>query len=389
MEIENTTNQIQQPTQENKENNEIKETKPIKEIKETKEEQQLSKKALKKQQRQKAFDFSKYKTRHIALHLTYVGINYNGIQCTLFTESDETNYESIQNDQTIEYYIIKALYKTHLIRSYKECKYTRCGRTDKSVSAFGQVIDLWVRSNYQDEVIPLDKREGELDYCKMINSLLPEDIRCLGWCGVPDDFNSRFSCVSRTYHYYFDPSSYDIQRMQEAAQLFIGEHDFTNFCKKDPQVPHHIRRVNSFDIEQVNGISRFVICGTAFLWHQVRYMVGALFAIGQGERKEIISEMLDVENYERPTYFKYADGYPLVLYECKFDNVKFLSEEGNVRFLAEIVDYWKEWNIKQMMRKSLMEMALSQPMYDNTTVAEKIQNMKKKKTEIKPRKIKK
>ena len=208
MEIENNQpiennqqNQIEQPTQQQ-------------------EQQQLSKKAIKKLQRQKEFDFSKYKTRHIAIHLTYVGINYKGIQCTLFTETDETNYETIQNDDTIEYYIIKALYKTHLIRNYKECKYTRCGRTDKSVSAYGQVIDLWVRSNLKDETIPLDKREGELDYCKMINSLLPEDIRCLGWTGVPDDFNSRFSCISRTYHYYFDPSDYDIQRMQEAAQLF-------------------------------------------------------------------------------------------------------------------------------------------------------------------------
>ena len=177
--------------------------------------------------------------------------------------------------------------------------------------------------------------------------------------------------------------------MQEAAQLFLGEHDFTNFCKKDPQVQHCIRRVNSFDIEQVNGISRFVICGTAFLWHQVRYMVGALFAIGQGERKEIITELLDVEHYERPTYFKYAEGYPLVLYECKFDNVKFLCEEGNVRFLSELSDIWKEWNIKQMMRKSLMEMAMNQEMYDHSTVGEKIKLVKKKRVELKPRKIKK
>ncbi|EDR29463.1 tRNA pseudouridine synthase, putative [Entamoeba dispar SAW760] len=338
--------------------------------------------------KKKDFNFNNYKTRHIAIHLTYIGIDYNGIQCTLLNDVTDSTFDSVVNDGTIEYQLFKALFKTRLIQNTKDCKYNRCGRTDKGVSAFGQVVDLWVRSNLKDETILYTKREGELDYCRMLNGLLPIDIRCLGWCGVPDDFNSRFSCQSRTYHYYFDPSSYDVPKMKEAAQLFLGEHDFTNFCKKDPAVPHCIRRVNSFEVEEINGLSRFVVCGTAFVWHQVRYMVGALFAIGQGANPESIKQLLDVEHYTKPNYFKYAPAYPLVLYECKYDRVEFLCDNSNVKLLGDLVEAWKEIEIKGMMRKSLMTLAMEQKMSDGKlTVGEKLKLIEKKKIELKPKRI--
>ncbi len=60
--------------------------------------------------------------------------------------------------------------------------YTRCGRTDKGVSALGNVCALKMRK-LKDE-----------SYCLVLNRVLPEDIKMLAFEYVPEDFNARFSC---------------------------------------------------------------------------------------------------------------------------------------------------------------------------------------------------
>ena len=71
------------------------------------------------------------------------------------------------------------------------------------------------------------------DYCKVVNHKLPPDIRVLSWSPVPYSFNARYSCLYREYLYYFIEEDLNIAKMQEAAQKFVGEHNFLNFCKKD------------------------------------------------------------------------------------------------------------------------------------------------------------
>ncbi|ELP91067.1 tRNA pseudouridine synthase, putative [Entamoeba invadens IP1] len=348
---------------------------------------QTTEKRETKTKKERVFDFSAFKTRHIAVHLSYVGIGYCGFASSTLNEANLTNYQKLQNDNTIEYYLFQSLFKTKLINSKEDCKYSRCGRTDKDVSGFGQVIDLWVRSSLKTDIIDYTQHDGDYDYCRMINSTLPVDIRCLGWCGVPDDFNSRFSCLSRTYHYYFDPSGYDVEAMKQAAQYFVGEHDFTNFCKKDPAVDHCNRKVLSFEIEPVTHLSRFVVKGTAFLWHQVRYMVGALFLVGSGTDPKTIKDLLDVNNFTKPDFFKYAPAYPLVLFKCEYKEVDFVCDSSNVKLLGDLVDSYKELEIKCLMRKQLVEMALTQKMGEGKVVKDQMELMKKKKSELKPKKI--
>ena len=90
----------------------------------------------------------------------------------------------------------------------------------------------------------------ELPYMIMLNRNLPPDIRVLDWAAVDPDFNARFSCISRTYKYFFPRGNMNLdvsycmssctsllwlsmamQVMRQAAQVFIGQHDFRNFCK--------------------------------------------------------------------------------------------------------------------------------------------------------------
>ena len=203
----------------------------------------------------KAFDASKYSTRLIALKFAYLGQKYNGF------EHHKNNTTPLP---TIEEEVWKALVKTRLInpiptegdgRRYERidrktfarwdregadvnwdgCEYSKCGRTDRGVSAFGQVIGVRVRSNkplpkasepeqdaekedqadnedpspssgnVQDTTPkPFNDLTDELPYIQLLNRVLPPDIRVYAWCPKPPaDFSARFSCKERRYKYFF------------------------------------------------------------------------------------------------------------------------------------------------------------------------------------------
>lgn len=377
--------------------------------------------APKKQKKAKSMDPSKYASRFIALKLAYIGKNYNGFE-----------YQCSGRLPTIEEELWKALVKSCLIFpnpdkpnevDWNVCEYSKCGRTDRGVSAFGQVVALRVRSNKpvrrkaaaaaapasgdpvkttentaqheKDVVIPEDvaslqnedshdddddtplPAEQEIQYCRVINRILPPDIKAYAWCAnPPPDFSARFSCRERQYRYFFtqpafaplpnfleDPSAatttttkpkdgwLDIDAMRQAAKLFEGLHDFRNFCKIDPskQLTNFSRRIYEADIVEVAGVDStlpyladpqfqdpntpaaaaagpafpkvyyFHVRGSAFLWHQIRCMVAVLFLVGQGlEPPGIVAELLDAaKNPRRPNYIL-ADDAPLVLWDCIF-----------------------------------------------------------------------
>lgn len=122
----------------------------------------------------------------------------------------------------------------------------------------------------------------------MLNAILPNDIRVLGWCPVKLDFNARFGTRSRIYRYYFVRRNLDLRLMLESSKKYIGEHDFRHFCKIDlGNVTNFVRTIIRTDIVKLfdgenegKEIWYFEIEGQAFLWHQVRYLVAILFLIG-------------------------------------------------------------------------------------------------------------
>ncbi|XP_020548060.1 tRNA pseudouridine(38/39) synthase isoform X2 [Sesamum indicum] len=203
-----------------------------------------------------------------------------------------------------------------------------------------EVISLFLRSNlkettrsndYSGETCVEESCGGEIDYVKILNRVLPEDIRIIGWSPAPTDFSARFSCLSREYKYFFWRENLNIIVMETAGKKFIGEHDFRNFCKMDAaNVHNYMRHITSFEIFSCN--ERFEddelwavkIKGSAFLWHQIRCMVAVLFLIGQGlESPNVIDELLDVERTPRKPQYTMAPEIPLVLQSCEFEGLKF------------------------------------------------------------------
>uniref|UniRef100_A0A0R0HX59 Pseudouridine synthase I TruA alpha/beta domain-containing protein n=1 Tax=Glycine max TaxID=3847 RepID=A0A0R0HX59_SOYBN len=278
---------------------------------------------------------SHHSRRYVALKVMYFGKRFYGFA------------SEAQMEPTVESELFKAFEKTRLlVGNKKESQYSRCGRTDKGVSSVGQVIALFLRSNLKisetnngnSGVVLDEQHEGEIDYVRVLNRVLPNDIRIMGWCPAPVDFHARFSCLSREYKYFFWKENLNIQAMESAGNKLVGEHDFRNFCKMDAANVHNYRRrIKLFEISPTdvryndNQLWVIKIRGSAFLWHQVRCMVVVLFMVGKGlESPNVIDMLLDTARILRKPQYTMASEVPLVLQSCEFDNIKFMcsSEAG-------------------------------------------------------------
>ena len=247
----------------------------------------------KKQRKERAFDMSRHAQRHVALKIAYIGTAYQGF----------AYQQNLDPTSTVEGQLLQAAIKTCLITDRASCGIVCGGRTDKGVSGLGQVVSLRVRSNFKsgDGIVgwvppaastaaaaasaaapggemsagatkkagggsapaesapqPSSAQAGkeeagkaaakpqaerpEMDYAKVLNACLPDDIRVLAWHPVDDSFSARFSASHRTYKYFFPRADLNVAVMQQAAQRLLGEHDFRNFCKIDP-----VRALHSTD----------------------------------------------------------------------------------------------------------------------------------------------
>jgi len=318
---------------------------------------------------EKPFDFSKHSRRKIALKFCYSGWEYGGL-------SFQPGPMPLP---TVENVLFDVLAKTRLIDpegGFDGCGWEKCGRTDRGVSAAGQVVSLWVRSaipaeEIQQEDTPRIKAgsEEELigdepgsdglfgfddgfgslgtitesssntsiskpranselkqehDYLVMLNRLLPDTIRVIAWSPVPETFSARFSCKYRHYKYFFPPTHLNIPKMQLAADRMVGKHDFRNLCKLDAQKQitsfrHKILRASISPLDKVDGIGRmyvFDLVGSAFLYHQVRHIMAVLFLVGSGlEPPPVVTELMNVEEGIEPLRLEDTVKYAIV--DCK------------------------------------------------------------------------
>uniref|UniRef100_UPI0037E8C511 tRNA pseudouridine(38/39) synthase n=1 Tax=Semicossyphus pulcher TaxID=241346 RepID=UPI0037E8C511 len=319
-----------------------------------------SSKKGKKASKDRPFDFSAHPRRHVALRLAYLGWAYQG-----FAVQENT-------DNTVEARLFEALLKTRLIQDRQSSNYHRCGRTDKGVSAFSQVITIDLRSTQfcgglgitLPENIDVSTKKkataSELPFVKMLNRVLPQDIRILDWAPAAEGFSARFDCQSRTYRYYFPRGSLDVALMTEAAKRYEGTHDFRNICKMDVGngVLQFERTILSASVKPVQPQNKsstdqydlfiFEIKGLAFLYHQVRCMMALLLLIGQKlEAPEIIDQLLDVQTNPRKPQYSMAVDYPLVLYDCHFEGLSWTQEKEEVNHvLSALQQHWTQSAVK-------------------------------------------
>ncbi|XP_032166161.1 tRNA pseudouridine synthase A isoform X2 [Mustela erminea] len=267
--------------------------------------------------------------RKIVLLVAYSGKGYHGMQRNV----GSSQFKTIEDD------LVSALVRSGCIpenhgEDMRKMSFQRCARTDKGVSAAGQVVSL--------KVWLID------DILEKINSHLPPHIRILGCaphgsalfqpnprhrspdlvelkqvmtllCNkaglkrVTGGFNSKNKCDARTYFYMlptfaFAHKDHDVQdesyrlsaetllRVNRLLACYKGTHNFHNFTsQKGPREASARRYVLDMFCEEpfVRDSMEFAVIkvkGQSFMTHQIRKMVGLVVAIVKGYAPESVLE---------------------------------------------------------------------------------------------------
>ncbi len=174
------------------------------------------------------------------------------------------------------------------------------GRTDAGVHAAAQVASI----NLTAAIAP-DR------LVRALNATLPPDVRVVAAEEAPDRFHARIHARGKTYRYFVwhaptgqpsirrvawhVPQRLSLAAMQEAAALFVGEHDFSAFQAQGSDVKTTVRRIWTSAVEpgaalppwctspgERGRLLTFEVAGSGFLRHQVRAMAGTLVLVGKG-----------------------------------------------------------------------------------------------------------
>ncbi|MBM0107007.1 tRNA pseudouridine(38-40) synthase TruA [Steroidobacter sp. S1-65] len=163
------------------------------------------------------------------------------------------------------------------------------GRTDAGVHAAMQVVHF-------DTTAMRTERSWMLGAV----SNMPKEVSVLWAREVPEGFHARYSALARRYRYVilnrtprpalnaervaWIREPLDENRMHEAAQHLVGEHDFSSFRAAQCQSRTPMRNLHEISVTRHGELVVLTVCANAFLHHMVRNIAGVLIAIGSGER---------------------------------------------------------------------------------------------------------
>ena len=231
------------------------------------------------------------KIKKFALGVEYDGSYYHG-------------WQSQKGLSTIQSEIEKALSKIANHQVNVIC----AGRTDSGVHSIGQVIhfsSISVRSDFA--------------WIVGVNSYLSKNISVKWIKEVSENFNARYSAISRSYRYIIYNHKYrsaifqnrsnhvykelNVDKMYFEAQSLLGEHDFSSFRSSGCQSRSPFRTITDLNIRRLKNLVIIDITANSFLYHMVRNIVGSLIQINDNTKKNYIKKILDKKdrNYAGPT----------------------------------------------------------------------------------------
>ncbi len=171
------------------------------------------------------------------------------------------------------------------------------GRTDAGTHATGQVANF----HMDFEGTPEQLKEK-------INQELPETIAVREIVLVDDRFHARFHAKKKCYVYTIwnskEPPVFlrkyaftvkeplDREKMEKAANSFVGTHDFASFSANARSKKSTVRTIESIDFRYDGEKMEIAFVGDGFLYQMVRIMVGTLIEIGEGKREDDILQCM-------------------------------------------------------------------------------------------------
>jgi len=233
----------------------------------------------------------------IALKFAYNGHNFHG-------------YARQPGLKTVEGEIISILVREEYIKNAKESMFRSSSRTDKGVSALGNVI-----------AFNTDKPTNNI--LKQINTKT-EEILFYGIKEVEPDFYPRYA-KQRIYRYYLKNNGYNTDKLISVASLFTGTHDFTNFARveegKNPE-----RTIDNIVVGENKQFFTIDFYAQTFLWHQIRRIISAIEKTATGKINE--EQIIDALNKpELGVDYGVAPPEPLILKEIIY---QFNFERNNL-----------------------------------------------------------
>lgn len=229
------------------------------------------------------------------------------------------NYEGYARQpgkKTVEGEIIKALSRSTIIEEEKSAIFQSGSRTDKGVSACGNVMAL--NTDFRDrEIIPA------------LNANL-DGIWFYGIAQVEDDFNPRYA-KQRWYRYFLIDDDLDEKILKGAAGIFPGTHDFSNFARvekgKEPK-----RTIDTIDIFKEEDIFVLDFKAQGFLWNMIRRIVSAIKCCADG--KLSLDDIHNALSNRSKVDFGLASPEPLILMDVLYD-FEFEISEKNLKALKD------------------------------------------------------
>jgi tRNA pseudouridine38-40 synthase len=246
---------------------------------------------------------------YYVVNLQYLGFRFSG-------------WQKQPQQKTIEGMLSKTL---KFILPGTNFKILGAGRTDSKVSALDAAFELFLD----------DKPLVDLTvFLELFNMNLPSDIRAIGIKSVDESYNIIKDPKSKEYVYLFSfgeknhPFSapfianiledLDLESMKTAANLFVGNHDFSAYTVKGQKNTNSVRTIDICEIREnkllkANFFPQMSYAlhakGKGFMRYQIRMMMGALIQLGKGELTiNDIQTSLTAENKLQLTYVAPGSG---------------------------------------------------------------------------------
>ena len=237
----------------------------------------------------------------------------------------------------------------------KKLKWTN----ERMPMALSSRTDAGVHVRLNGGSIDLDEERwnamGPDGFLRAVGHQIPTSISLFDVKRVDSDWSARIS-TGRTYRYrmecmegWIEP---DLKAFTELCSLFEGQHDWSNFCRREPN--RTTIRTVEFCRPWINSerILGFEINATGFVWNQVRRIASAmLLVITNNIDKDRIVEARDNPNVEIDLGLSEPDW--LILWNVSWDVFDdFISEEPEISAPDRTSKRWQE--LARLQQKEIL-----------------------------------
>ncbi len=197
----------------------------------------------------------------------------------------------------------------------QEVRVHTAGRTDAGVHA------LAMRAHFD-----IETRLNAFRLMEGINAKLrPQPVAILACEEVGEEWHARFSCIGRRYVYkitnrraplaldigksWLIVRPLDVEAMHHAAQILVGQHDFTTFRSVHCQAKSPVKSIDQISVTRFGEEIEVEVAARSFLHHQVRSIVGCLGLVGEGKWSDKdLNDALEAKNREALGHNAPPDG---------------------------------------------------------------------------------